>query len=203
MLPKLRLHVREVVGRLALSETSRIVVVGAAFGWEIEVLRELLPGVAVVGTDTSPWIHATGGQSETTEIRAALVAAGLDAAAGQGREIALAVDDGGPRMRESVLDEDLASGASRSRVLAEIGGTCDWAISSHVLTWLDDAEAVTLSSRMGRLGGQVAHVVRPFSTEKAAEAGEPPPVWNWKTGAAWKALLPKDTIITDSPWGTF
>ena len=188
-------YATQVVPLLGLTATDTLLVVGAAYGWEVEAFKSVLPFLLVVGTETSSYIHSVAGETETVELRFIIQQAGLDPDSGEGAAILAEIDDGGLRMRETVLNESMSNNGSRNRVKDSWGGgKADWAISMQVLSWLDDQECIDMADRMHLVANNVAHLTKPFLP---GQGPEPEPIWNWKTGEDWKLFFPNDTIITD------
>jgi hypothetical protein len=188
-------YATQVIPLLGLTATDTVLLVGAAYGWEVEAFKAALPGITCVGTETSSYIHSVAAETETLELRTIISLAGLDPDTGEGAAILAEIDDGGIRMRETVLNEGLQNNGSRNRVKNSWGGgNADWAISMQVLPWITDQEALDLSANMHLVANNVAHLTRPFLPNRGPE---PEPLWNWKTGPDWKLFLPNDTIITD------
>ena len=217
-----RAHAKGLQKALNLTLNSRIVLVGAGFGWTVEAVKETWPTAKIAAVDISAWVHTEKDKRETADYRVALQAAGLDPDGGPGANLLADMDDGGPRARVTILNEDLASTQSRQRVKQWLSeNAVDWAITEEVLPWLDDAECQALSNRMHGLATNVAHLLTPYLPNKR-QAEEPPPIWNWKYPSApnggvvqqlwdqpwytvdnWTALLPSDTIVSVGSFEVF
>ncbi len=106
---------------LGLDSTEHICVVGAGFGWGVDALTTET-GAAVVGIDISDYIAAEQTNTEETELRAQVTAAGLDPDTGRGLEIMGHIYDAQPRSNVIVLQEDAKNNQSRQAIRAALGG---------------------------------------------------------------------------------
>lgn len=202
--PEVRLHYHRAVMRplafqqadalvaaLNLTVDSRIVLVGAGFGWSMERFQQL--GILnVVGTDTSPYIQNNKSTTETTELRQEISRTGLDPDAARGATLLARYLDGGTRtaLATRILNETLSTNQSRQNVRGALGGNPDWVISEEVISTLTDAEATTLSNNMRGMPGNVSVAHLTTTTRDGQD-----PAYNWKTLEQWKTLLPNDTFI--------
>lgn len=173
---------------------SRVVIVGAGFGWTMEALEEILPSIIVLGTDTSAYVQAQKNNSEEAELREAIVATGLDPDSGEGADkLSALLGSNGPRARLAarILNENLLTRGSRRRVRTAVGAiNCD-VVTENVLESLADAEAQEFSAALhGLTGGLVAHYVTPLLSDHLQDEG-----YNWKLLEDWKALIPTDTWV--------
>lgn len=199
VLPELRRRWAWLVPALGLTPTSSIALIGAAYGYSLEVLAEDHGITRVVGTEPTTGLRTKMAQSEDADVQAAIEAVGLNIASGDGLRLYNALRDrpGQPRSPKAadVLNEDLSSSQSRTRLrnaLLAKGGSSGWqVITENVLTVLSDSEATTLASRARSLNGisRLIHLVS--TTADGNIAG-----YNWKTATQWKALLPLDTIVS-------
>lgn len=91
-----------------------------------------------------------------------------------------------------VYNYDINTNKGRNDVKAALGVTgnnkVDWGITEDVLPMLSDAECSQLSTFAHNICTNVAHWT------SVADPGNFAPL-NWKTLAAWKALLPSDYVI--------
>lgn len=191
MMPWFRAHIPDLIKVLGLQTSHRIVIIGCAFGWSLEVFDEL-GFTNVVGTDTSSYIQTSKLLSEDTELNALTTAR---VPAGEVNSIVAKLSDrqAQPRSRLAtrILNEPIANNSSRSRVRTAVGGTPHFTISEGVLESLTNAEARTLSTNMRTLGGTVVHRV----TYPTSIAG-----YNTNTPEAWKTLLTPDLIVRVPEW---
>ncbi len=167
-----------------------VIVVNAGFGFLAEALQER--GVRVVAVETSSDLLAAKDSDERTEIEAALLAAGKDPTA------ANAYLDGA-RAKLALVNEDLATRASRDRV-ATLAGAGAVILTDHLMHYLTNVEAQAVSTRLNALA-PVAHLVTPLQTLFDDERGLirlNQGDYNWKTLADWKALIPADTWVSDA-----
>ncbi|MFQ6016766.1 MAG: hypothetical protein ACE5KF_01095 [Kiloniellaceae bacterium] len=187
MLPVCATRARRLTSALGLTAADAVALVGAGFGWLAECLEQEVPGITVVSLDTSAWVHAVKASPETSEIDAAVRDAGIVPAMSRYADVMAALDDGGPRARVAIENEDVSTDAARAR-LRRLHGAFTWAVTEQVLPWLTDAEAIALDAAMHKLASKVAHQLTPLMD--GHEPGR-----NWKTLADWKALLPDSAII--------
>jgi SAM-dependent methyltransferase len=189
---------------LGLTATSSLIIVGCAYGYQIEALAEL--GITrVIGTETSTAMRTRLAQSEDAEIQAALAADGLTHTSGRGQELynLWNVRAGQARSARAadILNEDLANNGSRNNVRNAIqakGGTSWDVITENVLTVLSDAECTTLAGRARSLSGisRLIHLVSTTTPKRQRGDLSLPPIYNWKSVAEWKALIPADTFVS-------
>jgi hypothetical protein len=203
---------RLLVAGLELAASDRVLLVGSGFGWLAECLEKQVPGLSVVSLDTSTWVQATKGQTETADIEAAVQAAGILPIMSRYAEVVAALDDGGPKARVTIGSQDVLRASDRAK-LKQAHGNFSWAITETMFTWLDDAECVAMDAAMHKLATNVAHMVQPYSAKFDGKV-EPEPVWNWKyleatgqgvrqqlldqpwyTTSNWKGLLPNSTFL--------
>ncbi len=206
---------------LNITSGDRVLLMGDVYGWVAEALAEAMPSVSWVSSDDTPLTQARNSETETTYLRSRITAAGVTGA--DVDTVLGKLDDGLPRSRRTVLDEDAADNGSRQRIRNELGGAPTHAITMGMYNFLFDSEAADISARLHDMGtGPVFHVVNPF--RKPAHGNpELEPVLNWKhltedrvrdtmirdsdgntrslddepnIGArSWKALLPNDWIV--------
>lgn len=193
MLPELQRRADFFISHLGLTTSDRILIVGAGFGWTVEILQER--GYNAVGTDISDYIFSSKDTPEDDEIAAAISAVGLDPTQGEGLLHFQRLGGGaGPRCKTTkLLREDSASNPSRNRVKTALGGFPTVAITEDVVTSLTDAECASLHTAIQRYDNttRVVH----FLTELANP--NPPFLFNSKTLQQWKAVFPTSTIIAD------
>lgn len=184
---------------LAYSASTRLVVVGAGFGWTIEALRALGIGSTgkIVGTDTSAYIHNNKGLTDLTEVQTRITSVGLTTALGEGLTLVNRLATAGARslVAADILNEATpANNAARTRIRSAVGAAGYEVLTESVLESLTDAECVSLSNGWhAATTGRIAHYV--VTTRDGNQPG-----WNWKTLAQWKALLPNDTFVEAGYW---
>ncbi len=184
---------------LGLVAGQSVTIIGAGFNGTGAGLARL--GIDVIGTDISAYIIAQKGETEEAEIRAEIIAVGLDpdndtiiGRPGNVRVNPLDVLlDGGrsaPKIREqaTVIEEDFSTRGSRNRVDGTLPIRARYCISEEVLNSGTDAEALTVCERMARYvsenGGTVVHMLSPLFPD-----GRGAPELNWKTYAGWRTFL--------------
>ena len=188
----------KLVELFAWPTSTPILVVGAGYAWTAEALETIHGYTNIVTTDTSPHVQATQDQGDESLIDAAITAVGLDPAMGEGLAKKNAIWTAGPRRRHSrdVKDEDLSNNGSRNRI-RNVLGSVDVAISENVATVLDDSEVTQIADWIDNVDSlsQVIHLV----TELLPDHNQNP-VFNWKSLADWKALVPSHTWVSLNTW---
>jgi hypothetical protein len=183
---------------LSMNSGDSVLIVGAGFNGTGAGLAAL--GIDVIGIDTSPYIDAEKSQTEEAEIRAAIIAAGLDPDVdkirGPGGPDADPLDlflEGGraspqPRGKGTVLPEDMSKRNSRNTIKAALASTPRYAISEEVLNSITDAEALQVCDYAANFasenGGTIVHMLSPFQPDTTQA-----PELNWKTYAGWRTFL--------------
>jgi hypothetical protein len=139
---------------LNIQSTDYVCVVGAGFGWGVEaVIAET--GATVVGIDISDYITAEQGNTEETELRAAVTEAGLDPDIGRGLEVMNYIYDAQPRSNVVILQNDASTGPQRGEIRTALGG--NWpsvCIAEDIIDddWTD-VEIGQLRDAMNGFGG--------------------------------------------------
>lgn len=197
---------------LSLDATKNVLFIGAGFGWTVEHLKKMVPGISVTCTEPGAWIQQVKETDERGDIEAALDVAGVTD--GILRDRFMGYLDQGPRAVETLLQEDTLSNNSRNKLRQN--GPYSHIITEHVLQWLWDDEAANLSDALRMIDSQalIYHRLTPYRDEDAGElGGEPEPQLNWKRvednrpvikrlldqpkyiESDWKVLLPNDGFI--------
>ena len=106
---------------LNIASTEHVCIVGAGFGWGVDaVIAET--GATVVGIDISDYIAAEQSGTEETELRAEIVAAGLDPDVDRGLEIMGHIYDAQPRSNVVVMQNSMSSANERQLIRDALGG---------------------------------------------------------------------------------
>ena len=105
---------------LNIASTELVLIVGAGFGWGVEAFINET-GCTTIGIDVSDYIDAEKANTEEAEIRAELIAGGLDPDSGIGATILNAVCDFQPRSNVIILKEDASTNTSRQAIRAALG----------------------------------------------------------------------------------
>jgi hypothetical protein len=139
MQPILAARWAKLVPALGLLSTDYICVAGCGFGWGVDALIAE-SGATCVGVDVSDYIAAEKDNTEEAELRANVIAIGLDPDTGRGLELMGHIYDGQPRANVVVLQTDMSSANERQQIRAALGG--NW--PSHTIfedlvddTWTD------------------------------------------------------------------
>lgn len=188
-----RRRILAVAQALGWTSATRLVVAGAAYGWSLETLIDELGFAQVLAVDTSAYTNANLTTNEDADVAAAITAVGLNPASGEGLTLFNRFrDGGGARSRKAtlVLNENLASNASRNRVRNRMGAPHTYEIfTEDMLTSLTDSECQQASQNAHQVSsGRVSHLVT--TLQFGGGAG-----YNWKSLEEWKALIPADVFI--------
>jgi hypothetical protein len=187
--------------------TTKILIVGAGYGWLAEELETTHGYTDIVTTDTSPHVQNTQDSSEEAEVDAAITALGLDPASGEGltRKGLFFTPGNRRRHSRSVQDEGLNNNGSRNRV-RNVLGSVDVAISENLAPILDDSEVIQVAGWIDQVDtlDEVIHLV----TELQMDDRVDPPVplggqdllFNWKLLEDWKLLVPSHTWVSLNSW---
>lgn len=192
ILPGLRSRVAGLTTALGwIAPGPALVIVGAGFGWLAELLETESGFTRVVALDPSIYIQTNKAGTEEADINAGILAVGLSPTSGEGLTLKGTLYDGAARTRSArgVLNELLDTNQSRNRVRTALGAVPEVVLTESVLESLTDAECQTLSTRAHAFSAsvQLVHLV----------ITDPPPPFNAKTLAQWKALLPGDLFVSD------
>jgi hypothetical protein len=190
LIDRLANHYHDYLGPAAYNK--RIVIVGGGFGWVAEGLIGL-GFLNVVVAETSPYVLSEMDNTDEAEIRGNITDAGLDPDTGRGAEVlANATTPAARRGTTAVVNADVMTDAGRDAIKSALGGNPQIVVTEDVTTSLTDQECLDLSVACHAFPGQetVIHAVSTLQPD-----GSQNPVFNWKTLAAWKALIPGDTWI--------
>lgn len=187
---------------LGLTSTTTIAIIGAGYGYSLDVLADM--GITrVVGTEPTAGLRAKATQPEDGDVQTAIEAVGLSITSGRGLELYTRLRDRPGQARcvrsADLLADDLASNQSRTRVrnaLLAKGGSSFTVITENVLTVLSNSECTTLAGRIRQINGvaRVVHLVSEASIKAGTRRDINTP-YNSKTVTEWKALLPNDTVV--------
>jgi hypothetical protein len=202
ILPICQNRAEKLVEIFAWPLSTKILIVGAGYAWTAEVLESVYGYTNIVTTDTSVHIQSTQDSSEEAEIDAAISASGLNPASGEGLTKKNGLHTPGNRRRHSrsVQDESLSNNGSRNRI-KNILGDFEVGITEEVIATLDDVEVVTAAGWIDNVnaGLDVIHLTSVIQPAKLA-SGHQDPIFNWKTLADWKALVPSHTFVSLQTW---
>ena len=180
-----------------------IVIMGAGFGWTVEVL-ETRGYTRVVAADVSKYVEDNQDETEEADVRAAITLVGLDPDTGDGAIRLAQLWDGGTKGRSSrkVKPEDGLKKISRTRLLSAVGlganDKFDHYISELLLSSFNDLEITTFAPDLHLYALDVTHLV-----EQTADGTTYPAEYNIKEPSEWKTILPNDRIIQDAMWVVF
>jgi hypothetical protein len=153
----------------AIDATDRVLVIGAGFGWGVAAI-ERRSGATVVGIDTSPYIQAEKGADDSVEVAAAITAVGLDPLTGRGLFIMNNVKTAGPRAKVTILDEDMASPASRQRIGTALGGGPTWIVIEDIVDdAMTDTEIITLAGQLDQSSGNKVWLYMPTAARTSEQ----------------------------------
>lgn len=170
-------------------QTSRVLVVGAAFGWTAEILRDQhgLAADRVATVDPSAYIGLARGETEEADINGVIAGVGMDLADGYSKWLKGQFFDGGARCRTpfsaSRLENQSAANAVKSMFpssAVDVVLTDDGYLNYH-----DDAQIAEIFAAVDRVGAaKVWHV-----TYSDWEMG------NSKTVDQFKSLKPTHEFV--------
>jgi len=143
---------------LNITAADHVVIIGAGFGWGVDVLTEISLA-NVVGVDISDYINDEQGNDELADYDAAITLAGLDPNGAQGMKIKNAFRTPGPRSNTVVLKENMANAGSRNKVKQALGNN----VPTHIITedtiqLFSDAEIADFVTDIDPIGAQVSHI---------------------------------------------
>ena len=188
LFPEMLRRAQYFIAQFSLTPASRVLIVGAGFGWTAEALTSL--GVPCIGTDISAYIQNNKTVSEDVEIRDAIAAVGLDPMSSVGLAHFSRLRGDGIRTRANVMAEDHATNASRNRVKNALGGIT-LCITEDLVTSLTDSECATARGFIEKFGVPMCHLITEFANPN------PPFGFNSKSLETWKATFPADTVVAD------
>lgn len=191
-------HFDSYIGPAAYNQ--RFAIIGGGFGW---VAGELMDRgfTNVVVAEISAWVLAEMDNSDEQEVRDACAAVGLDPNGARADElVAMWARPGVPRRRRRgaaedvpIINANITAAQGRTAVQQALGGMPQIVVTEVVLQDLSDAEAIQLAAACKAWGGQqtVVHIVATDPGPDTIKDAD----YNWKSLAAWKALIPPDIFI--------
>jgi len=146
--------------------------VGAGFGWGVEALVAET-GATVVGIDISEYIAAEQTSTETTELRAAITAAGHDPDSGHGAVVLAGIDDGQPRANVIILENDASTGPQRNEIRTALAGNWPTVVVYEDIiddTWTD-TDILNARNAGNGFGGtqRLIFIARPTAARSLAD----------------------------------
>lgn len=208
---------------LNLTSTSKILIIGAGYGFTQEWLEKLVPGITVVSTDISDYIQKTKQESETISLKEAMSKIGIEEGSLRWNNILKGVPDhSGPKARVSIYPFNISEITDHKKIKEKAGLTNQkftWGITEQVFPWLTDKEAIQMNEASLKICSKTCH----FLTEFIFTQGkEPEPIWNWKwardtdeptrsdlqnsdwyVSTSWKKLFPGSMIITQGNYKVY
>lgn len=191
---------------LGLNPGDSVVIVGAGFNGTGAGLQSL--GADVIATDLSNYIQNEKGNTEEAELRAAIIAAGLDPDTHLVRDTPLALRHGAtpgqlyldwaleggianpqPRGRGTIMAEDMHNKPSRNQIRNALASNARYGITEELLNSVDDATALQICDYAAQFaaetGATIVHMISPYNPLVISQWAD----LNWKTYAAWRAFL--------------
>lgn len=185
MMPYAKVSAKGVSETLELQGAESIILLGAGFGWTAEELLKLHPALNIVCVDNSVWIQTNKDLPQTSMYLEGLSNANIPPDSKEGKRVLAEMDDGGPAARLSILNEDLATAASRNRVLVALGTSkADWVISELVMDACTDADCRKIAANMNQVADRCAHYIVNSEGLYTHDSG-----YNFKSRAAWKGFI--------------
>jgi hypothetical protein len=135
---------------LNIPSTELVCIVGAGFGWGVAAFIAET-SCTTVGIDVSDYIDAEKNNTETAELRQAIIDSGRDPDSGQGAAILAAIDDGQPRTNVVVLKEDAQTNTSRNAIRSALGGWPDVVIFEDIIDDTTTDQEITQANNAANL----------------------------------------------------
>jgi hypothetical protein len=143
---------------LNITAADHVVIIGAGFGWGVEILAELT-GANVIGLDVSDYIQAEKGTDEIADYDTAMIAAGLDPNGPRAMAIKAKYAKPGARSNIVVLNEDMRDNQSRNAIRRTLGNqTPTHLVTEDSIQLFDDAAIAEFVARVAPVGAQVSHI---------------------------------------------
>ena len=186
--------------KLGIVTSSRIVVIGAGFGWSVEWLNA--NGYIAIAVDPNQYLIDKSFTSEEGEITTLIVSKGRDTnesridVHGDGQTkplLDILVRQDGKRTSETLIDEEMKNPGSRKAVHSAIGKNMDYVITENMLSTLSDAELIDVASNLDKFKKLQANVPIIHLDTWLDTTGRFDTGYNWKTGPEWRAFF--DTVL--------
>lgn len=200
---------QKLVTKLNIVTGSRIVVIGAGFGWSVEWLNA--NGYVAIAVDPNQYLIDKAPTSEEPEITTLIAAKGrdknelrIDPSDGQEKPLLdILVRQDGKRTNEILINENMKTDGSRRAVWNQLTNNMDYVITENMLSTLNDAEVIDVADNIEeckklQAGVTVIHLDTWLDTSGRFDTG-----YNWKTGPEWRAFfdntlnLPDHILIAD------
>jgi len=200
---------QRLVAKLNIVIGSRIVVIGAGFGWSVEWLNA--NGYIAIAVDPNQYLIDKAPTSEETEITTLIDAKGRDK-----NELRIDPSDqiekplldilvrqDGKRTSETLIDEDMKNNGSRRAVWNQLSKNMDYVITENMLSTLSDAELIDVADNLDKFKKLQANVPIIHLDTWMDTSGRFDTGYNWKTGPEWRAFfdntlnLPDHILIAD------
>ncbi len=196
------LGMQKLVTKLNIVAGSRIVVIGAGFGWSVEWLNA--NGFIAIAVDPNQYLIGKAPTSEEPEITTLIEAKGRDKnelridVHGDGKEkpiLDILVRQDGKRTSETLIDEDMKNNGSRRAVWGELSKNMDYVITENVLSTLTDSELVDVANNFDsfkKLQSNIPIIHLDTWTDISQR-----PEYNWKTGVEWRSFFDNTLNLPD------
>ena len=194
-------RMQNLVTKLNIVTGSRIVVIGAGFGWSVEWLNA--NGYIAIAVDPNQYLIGKAPTSEEFEIATLIEAKGGDINAHridptdkiEKPILDILVRQDGKRTSETLIDEDLKKVNSRKAIHSAIGKNMDYVITENMLSTLSDAELIDVADNLDKFkklqsGVPIIHL--DTWTDESQD-----PDYNWKTGVEWRAFFDNTFNLPD------
>ena len=143
---------------LPIQKSDTVVIVGAGFGWGVEILRRKT-GANVIGTDISDWIMSAKDTDEEAEIDVCIRKVGLNPTSRRGLEIKKKYFTPGPRCVVTILQEDIATAQGRKNILTALGKMPNWVITEDFIQTFSKKEARKFDEQLREIkGATIVHL---------------------------------------------
>ena len=144
---------------LNIQSTDKVVIVGAAFGWGVDKIKELT-GCKAVGTDISDYIENAKTTSEDTDLISAIQSAGYDETTGRGLAIFNYFSNPADRAVAVILKEDMLNIKSRNEIKKALGNASPtYIITEDMIQEQSDTEIAAWVTEANKLTATIVHFI--------------------------------------------
>lgn len=155
---------------IGLQSSDHVVIGGSAFGWSIDHIISLVPGINVVGVDISDYIDDEKDTDDSIEVSEYIIAVGLDPLTGRGLEIMNKHVTPGPKATVVVLKESMKTNQSRNKVRQALSNNIPtFIISEDMVNQMSDQDILDLIVEINKIPDVVIIHVMSGENDRTAE----------------------------------
>ena len=150
---------QKIIDKYNLDSSSKVLVIGCAFGWLCEDLINKC-NCQCIGTEISTYIHDTKGTSADDELISAIEASkkcNFTYKSGIGKEIFDKFQDPSPRSSVTILNTACDTTESVQMVMAHIRPTL--VVTEEMWQLLDAKENTDMNESISKFGCPIAHII--------------------------------------------